>query len=154
MTVNVLMILAGLVIVVLAGVAGYYQWQLYQLRKRQARDRQEIARRQREQRQFANDSIQLICRALLQRQVGPAEASLRICGLLDILQIPSEQRVEADIMPFTKMADSISHIPILDEWKALPKPEKREYQKLIDKRENEMGDFIRASAERLLGRTF
>lgn len=154
MNVMWLMTAALLIIGALICVASYYQWRLLQLRKRQAREREEIERKRQKQRQFANDSIQIICRTLLQRQVGPAEASLRICGLLDAMQVPLEQRGEPDIIPFTKMADAVSHIPILDEWKALPKPKKREYQKLIERREQEMGDFVRAGAERLLNRTF
>lgn len=151
---NVMFLIALSVVLLLTVVAIYYHWRLFKLKKRQDRQRREIALKQEKQRQFANDSIQIICRTLLQKQVGPAEASLRICGLLDSLQIPLEQRMEPDIVAFAKMADAIRHIPILDDWKALPRSQKLEYQKVIEKHEREMEDFICSSAEKLLGRSF
>lgn len=144
--------IALLIVLVLCGLAGYLHLRLYRLRVQRDIRTLELAEKRQKLLDGANQSIQIICRALVQRQVEPAEASLRICGLLDQLQVGVEQR--SDLWAFAKLADEVRHIPILGEWQALPKTKQREYQKLLSQYEDELGEAVRACAKKILGRKF
>src|SRR5690606_31530800 len=101
-------------------------------------------------RQQLNQSIQIICRALLQQQVECAEASLRVSRLMDQLSVNGSVREE--FVAFDKFAEAIVHIPILDAWKELPRQQKQEFEAQIEQQEQLLGDFVRDAAQRMLGR--
>lgn len=150
--VNVYYISAVVIILVLAAVAGYLHWRLYQVKKRQVALQDELDQKRDTLRSQANQSIQIIARAFLQGQVGSAEACLRICALMDQLQTQPELR--KDYVAIAKMADDIRHIPILEAWKQLPKKQKREYEKFIAQREQDAAGAIREDISSLLGKSF
>lgn len=142
----------ALVILVLVVVAAYYRYKLY-CQQRGTRDRE--ARRLQEnilKRESVNQSIQILCRALIARQVESSEASLRISALLDSLGVSEQER--ADFAAIDKMAASLRHIPILEEWQALDRRERRQYEKLIAQKQLELDDFIYDAARKMLGHNF
>lgn len=142
----------GVVIVaVLLAIALYLHWRLYQVNKQVKIRQQEadaqylLARRQ------LNQSIQIICRAVLDKQVDCAEASLRVSALMDQLSVNGATRDE--FVAFDKFAQAISHIPILDAWNELPRQQRKEYELLIEQQEQLLGDFVHDAARRMIGKT-
>lgn len=145
-------ILGVLIIGVLAAVAGYLQFRLYQVKKHQREREVELESLAQAKRRQLNDSIQIICRALLARQVEYAEASIRISGLLNALGVAESERTQ--FVAFDKMADSIKHIPTLTDWNALPKAERVQYRRQIEIKEQEFADFLDDAARKLLDQSF
>ncbi len=140
------------VVLVLAIVAGIYCFKVYKVQQR-LRERDLLRQQQTDlQRESINKSIQILCRALIAKQVESSEASLRISALLDSLGIPSDER--KDFAAIDAMAASIRHIPILTEWKALDRNERRQYEKLIAQKQLELDDFIYDAARKMLNHSF
>lgn len=142
---------AGLaVIALLSAVALYLHWLLYRQRQAQKREQQRLDEEHRQVRETWNQSLQILCRALLEGQVDCVEASIRIAAIMDRLAVPADLRQE--FVAFDKLAQSVAHIPILDAWKQLPKPQRREYEAHMAQQEASFGDFVRDAAQRMLGR--
>jgi hypothetical protein len=140
------------VILVLLVIALYLHWRLFKLNRQMVQRKLEAEQQYVAARQHLNQSIQIICRALIAEQVGFAEASLRISKLMDQLSLPADVREE--FVAFDKLAQAIVHIPILEAWRDLPKTQKREYSAQIEQQEELLGDFIKDAAQRLIGRAF
>lgn len=143
--------LGSLIVLVLLAVAIYLHWRLHQISKQTKRRKAEVEHQYQLARQKLNQSIQIICRALIDGQVDCAEASVRISALMDQLSVQSP--VRDDFVAFDKFAQAIAHIPILDAWQQLPKQQKRDYERQIQQHEEHLGDFIRDAAQRLIGKT-
>jgi hypothetical protein len=147
-----LLYMGGAIVAALLTVALYLHWRLFQL-NRQIKQRQlEAEKKYAAARQHLNQSIQIICKALIDDQVGYAEASLRISKLMDQLSVPADLREE--FIAFDKLSDAIIHIPILDAWHNLPKQQKHHYSRQIDQQEELLGDFVKDAARRLIGHAF
>lgn len=127
---------------------------LQQLRRERARKAKQHAQeaewvQQFEARQeYLSESIRLVASAILHdEKMTAAEGCIRLNVLLenfrpDVLQQP----------PFTiikEMYDQTSHIPIKDDWKALPKKLKLEYQREIEQLENQHMSAIQGAAKAL-----
>lgn len=141
-----------IVILLLLAVALHLHWRLFWLNKLVKLRQIEADKKYAAARQNLNQSIQIICKALIEDQVGCAEASLRISKLMDQLSVTNELREE--FIAFDKLANAIVHIPILDAWKSLPRDQKREYARHIEQQEELLGDFVKDAARRLIGRAF
>lgn len=148
---NILIYTGAAVVVILLTIALYLHWRLYLLNKQIKQKQIEADEQYRLARQQLNQSIQIICRALLEKQVDCAEASLRVSALMDQLSVNGPVREE--FVAFDKLAQSIAHIPILDAWKNLPREQKREYELHMENQEQLLGDFVRDAAQRMLGRS-
>ena len=72
-------------------------------------------------------SIRVIAQALLQNDLSPTEAAMRIGFLAQ--QLNDEFKQDQSIKVFETLAMEASHLPILDAWKALPKDEKLRLEK-------------------------
>ncbi|WP_020413035.1 DUF2489 domain-containing protein [Microbulbifer variabilis] len=147
-----LLILAAVIIFALAIVAGYYLRKLSVAQKKQAEQLAELEQAAEDQRERVNDSIQIIARTLLDDGVGLTEASIRIRVLLDALQV--EDKVREEFVAFYTIAEKTSHIPILKDWKALPRKEQFQYELEMAQIEADYKDFAIDAAKRILGRTF
>ncbi|WP_444904581.1 DUF2489 domain-containing protein [Microbulbifer sp. CnH-101-E] len=147
-----LLILAAVIIFALAIVAGYYLRKLSVAQKKQAEQLAELEQAAEDQRERVNDSIQIIARTLLDDGVGLTEASIRIRVLLDALQV--EDSVREEFVAFYTIAEKTSHIPILKEWKALPRKEQFQYELEMAQVEADYKDFALDAAKRISGRTF
>ena len=75
----------------------------------------------------AQQSIRVIAQALLQNDLTPTEAAMRI-GFLAQQFKPSELQAKP-IQAFQSLAMDTSHLPILGAWKALSAQEKADYEK-------------------------
>ncbi|SDZ83170.1 DUF2489 domain-containing protein [Microbulbifer marinus] len=147
-----LLIVAALIIFALAVVAGHYLRRLKVAQKTQAQQLAELEQAAADQRQRVNDSIQIIARTLLDDGVGLTEASIRIRVLLDALQV--EQGVRDEFVAFYQVAEKTNHIPILNDWKKLPRKKQFQYEMEMAKIEEEYKDFALDAARRILGRSF
>lgn len=143
-------ILGALVILVLSIIAAYYQWRLHVLRRQQKLQLEQARLAELRAKGEIKQSITIICRALVAGQVGLVEASIRISGLIDQLGLVEDQR--GDYAVFDKMTAAVKHIPRLEAWKALSRPEKQRYEREMALRESELDDFIMDAANKLLVR--
>jgi len=147
-----LLVIAALIIFVLAVIAGYYLRKLQLAQKRQAAQLAELEQSAQDQRQRVNDSIQIIARTLLDDGVGLTEAAIRIRVLLDSLQV--DKSVRDEFVAFYTIADKTSHIPILQEWKKLPRKKQFQFEVEMAEIEVEYKDFALDAAKRIIGREF
>lgn len=147
-----LLVLAAVIIFVLAVVAGFYLRKLQLAQRVQAQQLAELEQSAADQRERVNNSIQIIARTLLDDGVGLTEASIRIRVLLDALQV--EDNVREEFVAFYTIADKTSHIPILKDWKKLPRKQQFEFEKEMAALEAEYRDFALDAAQRILGRKF
>ena len=143
----VLVLAAGLIIVVLASVAAYLHWQLYgrRLRNQQLLVAQEAAMAKK--RQEAANSLRIIAKSYLSGQVELAEAGIRISRLMDYLGLSEAER--APYRVFDQVNGQLAHIPILKEWKSLPKKDKRNHQKTFTTTESVYKNFALEAAQLL-----
>lgn len=147
-----LLVAAALIVFVLAVIAGYYLRKLHIAQKAQAQQLAELEQAAHDQRRRVNDSIQILARTLLDDGVGLTEASIRIRVLLDALQVG--QSVRDEFVAFYSVADKTSHIPILQEWKKLPRKKQFQFEQEMARVEGEYRDFALDAAQRILGREF
>jgi hypothetical protein len=128
--------------------AGYYLWQLYQLRRRQQAQLLEQQTALRERRDKVKLSVQRLAMATLDENLTLTEASMRIGVLLDSL--PVAPQVREKYRAFFLLAEKTAHIPILEQWKRLSRQEQREFDKQRIAAEQEYGDFVKDAAKLLL----
>lgn len=67
-------------------------------------------------------SIAVLIRCLLQKQVPVTEAAIRISGLAKMLDLDEDERKQ--YQAFDDLAFAVSHIPILADWKRLSSKER------------------------------
>jgi len=75
----------------------------------------------------AQNSIRVIAQALLQNDLTPTEAAMRI-GFLAQQFKPSDHQANP-LQTFHSLAMETSHLPILDDWKALSSADKSRLEK-------------------------
>ncbi|CAI8156103.1 MAG: Uncharacterised protein [Cellvibrionales bacterium UBA7375] len=75
----------------------------------------------------AQHSIRVIAQALLQNDLTPTEAAMRI-GFLAQHYSPTEDQAPS-LQAFQSLAMETSHLPILDAWKALSSQDKQRLEK-------------------------
>lgn len=147
---------ASLVVLALAGTAGYYLRQVQKLKQHQAEQLAELDRKAQKKRGEMNDSIQILAQSIGQEvngnQLSLTEASIRISGLLKTLSVSDD--VKEEFLAFYKLAEATAHIPILEEWKKLSTKKKLAFSKERDKLESDYREFVLAAAKRIQGRDF
>lgn len=132
-----LVIIGAIIIVSLAGYAAYL---LLQLKKRtqaievakqeEAKQLEEIQQKAQERIDYIELSLSVLGTSLKDKQITTAEASIRICGLLDFLALSPEQ--QDALKPFFDVRDALSHIPQMSDFKALKKEQRLAYHEEIE----------------------
>lgn len=147
-----LLIAALSVVLLLAGIAVFYCVKLFRAQKRQAKQlaKQEVAARA--QRQHVNESIQILARSLLDGSIALTEAAIRIRALLDALQVGDPVREE--LVVFYTLAEKTNHIPILQDWKKLPRKRKLIFEQEMAQLEVRYREFALDAAKKIIGRNF
>ena len=92
-------------------------------------------------------SIRVIAQALLQNDLSPTEAAMRIGFLAQ--QLTDGFRQDKSIKVFQALAMDASHLPILDAWKALPKDEKNRLEKERLSIESKYSEQVQLAAKAL-----
>ncbi|MCH9692671.1 MAG: DUF2489 domain-containing protein [Gammaproteobacteria bacterium] len=147
-----LLVAACAIILLLAGIAVFYCVKLFRVQKRQSIELASQQAAALEQRQRINTSIQILAKALLDNSVSLTEAAIRIRALLDALQV--EQSVREEFAVLYSLANKTSHIPILQDWKQLPRKEKLRFEQEMLQLEAQYRDFAVDAAKKILGRNF
>jgi len=148
----ILMALAVLIVLALALVAGVLQYRVYQQNKARAARLDQQASEQRAQRERVNKSIQVIAQAVHSDDLTMTEASIRIRVLLDSLGVADSVREE--FSAFYELAEATEHIPILDDWKALPTKKKMAFDRERITQEQFFEKRVLDAAKRIRGRAF
>ncbi|WP_231591678.1 DUF2489 domain-containing protein [Cellvibrio sp. pealriver] len=145
-----------LVIVVLAAIASNLVYKVY-LQKKVREEKLEALEQanqqaQREQREWLNKSIQILAQALHNDELTLTEASIRISGLLDALDVQSS--IKEEFSAFYQLREKTSHIPYLEAWQNLSKAEQNKFDIERLRHEETFHDFVRDAAKRIQGRDF
>ena len=136
---------AVVIVVVLAAVAGYYQFKVHALNKKRAQQQAELEQASADKKLKLKDDIVFIARAYLADQVELPEASLRISKLADVIEVPLDERGHYQV--FDRVAKQIEGIPTHEEWKALDKKVRKSHEKLLFSLSSKHGDEARAAAQ-------
>ena len=96
----------------------------------------------------AENSIRVIASALTQGQVGLTEGAIRISKLSRFLGTRLECSSQYQI--FSKLAEDVAHIPILENWKKLSKVEKTNFEQEKKIIEENLRDSILSSAQKIV----
>lgn len=143
-----LLVVAGLIVITLAGYALYLYAQLR--RKTAERKKQEelLVEEIESRRKNHRNSIRVIASAIVQGQVGLTEGAIRISMLVSQLGLSDLEKVDYQV--FFQLTEATSHIPILEEWKKLSKKEKLSFDQEREEMESSFKEFIEAAANKLL----
>jgi hypothetical protein len=140
--------LASVLVVGLALYAGYLFLQLRVQASRVSEAQAELNAELHGKNLEARQSIQIIARALLQKDLTDTEAAMRIAYLAQ--QVSATEDEAEQFTVFQQLAEATSHIPILEDWQMLEKSEKRRLNKERAAIELTYAEFIQAGAERLI----
>lgn len=151
-SINVFVILAVLIIIALAIVAGRLHYRVYQQQKVRALEQARQDEVTRQQRESVNKSIQILAQAVQGEELTLTEASIRIAGLLDSLEVDEDIRTE--FSAFYQLRSLTAHIPILEAWKSLARKEQMKFDLERLQHEETYRDFIIDAAQRIRTRKF
>lgn len=151
-SINIFVILAVVIVVALAIVAGRLQYRVYLQEKDRALEQARLDEVARQQRERVNKSIQILAHALQGEELTLTEASIRIAGLLDSLNVSDDTRTE--FSAFYQLRSLTAHIPILEAWKTLSRKEQAKFDRERLQHEESYRDFIIDAAQRIRSRRF
>lgn len=141
------LVIGCLLVVVLAGYAVFLSMQL----RRQNHRQRELDHQLNEQRASsdseARQSVQIIARALLQKDLSDTEAAMRIAFLSQKI-IATQDELDA-FKVFQQLAEATAHIPILEDWVLLERSEQRRLTAERKKIEADYREFIAVGAKSL-----
>ena len=147
-TLTITLFYAGtLIIILLSTVAVYLLWQLHLRKKRDQQLQLKYERKAKKAREDNIDSLRIIAKCYLAEQVELSEAGIRISRLMDMLELSDAQRSPYKV--FDQIHKKLAHIPIFQDWEALPKKEKRGHTETIARVEEEYKDFAVDAAKQM-----
>ena len=147
MSLMLVILLGAILVITLAIYAAYLASQLVK-KKRQERELDKNLNSDRlEGEKDARQSIQIISRALLQKDLSETEAAMRIAFLAQKLT-PSADEATA-LLIFQQLAEATAHIPILEDWNALERTEKHRLTAEREGIESKYSEFVQDSAAKL-----
>jgi primase-polymerase (primpol)-like protein len=142
---QLLVFIGGVITTILVIYSGVLAFKLKQKAKRRT---QPVEFQPKSQSQLdAQQSIRVIAQALLQNDLTPTEAAMRI-GFLAQQYSPTEDQAPS-LKVFQSLAMETSHLPILDAWKALPTSDKQRLDKERQSIENSHSEAIQVAANTL-----
>jgi len=139
--------IGGVIVVLLTAYALYLGLQLKRQKSRRDKAEEELRIELESNDKEARQSVQIIAKALIQKDVSETEAAMRIGFLSQKISANPEEQTLFSV--FQQLAEATSHIPILDDWKALERSEKNRLTQERAAIESKYSDFIQASAEQL-----
>ena len=143
-----MLLLAAVVLVSVGGYAGYLALQLYWRRQRLEKGKQELENQLKVKEAEARQSVQIIARALVQKDLSETEAAMRISWLSQQIVLSADEAQHFSV--FQQLSVATAHIPILDDWAALGKAEKRRLTTEREGIEVSYREFIQASSAALV----
>lgn len=157
MSVMSIVILVGAIIIAVLGfVASRLVYKVYIQNKTNQKKLRELneanEKAQREQREWLNKSIQILAQAVHKDELTLTEASIRISGLLDSLDVNAD--IKTEFSAFYQLRDKTSHIPYLEAWQKLSSAEQNKFEVERLRHEATFNDFVMDAAKRIQGRDF
>ncbi len=153
---SIVIMLGVLIVLVLALIAGRLVYKVYLQKKDHALKLQaqeaENQKAQIEQRQWINKSIQILAQAVHKDELTLTEASIRISGLLDSLDVQAD--IKTEFSAFYQLREKTSHIPYLEAWQHLSNAEQKKFDLERLRYEATFNDFVMDAAKRIQGREF
>ena len=150
------LILGGAIILVLSIIAARLVYRVVRMNREREQKLKLIEeanqKAQQEQREWMNKSIQILAHALNNDELTLTEASIRISGLLDALDV--EVSIKEEFSAFYQLREKTSHIPYLEAWKNLSKAEQNKFDVERLHHESTFNDFVMDAAKRIQGRAF
>jgi hypothetical protein len=141
---SLVLVIGGLLVAGLSVYAGYLGYKLRQQRLEAEQAKQQLAEEMVAKESDARQSVQIIARALVQKDLSETEAAMRIAWLSQQIKLSEEEAQHISV--FQQLAVATSHIPILDDWAALSKSEKRRLDAERESIELNFREFIQISA--------
>ena len=145
---NILLVVAVTIVIVLAGIAAYYLYQVRQLEESRSEAQELLEQVAQEQKLRCVKSIRFIAQGLLEDRLTLTEGAMRISVLLDSLEQSENYRVE--YASFHALAEATAHIPILENWKNLTIKQKLVFDDQREKLESEHREFVLDASQRVL----
>mgnify|MGYP000226912089 FL=1 len=145
---QLMLLLAVILLLVVGGYAAYLAVQLYRRRQRFENDKRELENQLKDKEAEARQSVQIIARALVQKDLSETEAAMRISWLSQQIALSADEAQHFSV--FQQLSVATAHIPILDDWAALGKAEKRRLTVEREGIEVSYREFIQASAVELV----
>lgn len=153
---SIVIILGALIILVLAGIAGRLVYKVYLQKKDRAIKLQALEaanqKAQIERREWVNKSIQILAQAVHKDELTLTEASIRISGLLDSLDVQAD--IKTEFSAFYQLREKTNHIPYLEAWQNLSNAEQKKFDLERLRYETTFNDFVMDAAKRIQGREF
>ena len=134
----------ALLLIALVIYAGYLSFQLRRQRLVTEGAEKQLAEELASKEAEARQSVQIIARALVQKDLSETEAAMRIAWLSQQIKLSEDEAQQVSV--FHQLAVATSHIPILDDWAALSKSEKRRLDSERQTIESNFSEFIQLSA--------
>jgi len=145
---NPMLLLAAILLLSVGGYAAYLALQLYRRRQHLENSARELEKQLKNKESEARLSVQIIARALVQKDLSETEAAMRISWLSQQIVLSADEAQHFSV--FQQLAVATAHIPILDDWAALAKAEKRRLNSERERIEASYRDFVQASAVELV----
>ena len=124
-TIELIVLVGGVITSILVIYSGVLA---FKLKQKEHRKSQPVEFQPKSQSQLdAKQSVRVIAQALLQNDLTPTEAAMRI-GFLAQKFSPTASQAQS-IQAFQSLAMDTSHLPILEAWKTLPTAEKKKLEK-------------------------
>ena len=142
-----LIIAGGLLLTGLVSYAAYLGYRLYQQRAAKEQADTQLALELEAKEADARQSVRIIARALVQKDLTETEAAMRIAWLSQQIKLSDIEAQQVSV--FQQLAQATSHLPILDDWKALSKSDKRRLNRERESIESNYREFIQLSAVEL-----
>ena len=137
-------LIGGLLILPLVGYAIFLGAQLrQQIRAQRTHDQQLTEQRTNDDRD-ARQAVQIIARALLQKDLSETEAAMRIAFLAQKIIASSEESESFRV--FQQLAAATAHIPVLKDWSLLERSEQKRLTGEREKIEKDYSEFVAAGA--------
>lgn len=153
---SILIILGTLIILVLAIIAGRLVYKVHLQKKDREVKLQALEaanqKAQIERREWVNKSIQILAQAVHKDELTLTEASIRISGLLDSLDLSAD--IKTEFSAFYQLREKTSHIPYLEAWQSLSDVDQKKFDLERLRHETTFNDFVMDAAKRILGREF
>lgn len=153
---SILIILGSLIILVLTIIAVRLVYKVYLQKKDRAVKLQALEaanqKAQIERREWVNKSIQILAQAVHKDELTLTEASIRISGLLDSLDVDAD--IKTEFSAFYQLREKTGHIPYLEAWQNLSNAEQKKFDLERLRYETTFNDFVMDAAKRIQGREF
>lgn len=139
---------AVVIIVVLAAIARHYLKQVKEMEASQKEAMEFLEKKIDEQREKRIKSIRIIAQGIVDDQLTLTEGAIRLSALLSAMEAGESHKEEFKAMFL--LAEATSHIPVLEEWKALSTKKKMAFDSERVKIESDHKEFVMDAAQRLL----